>query len=337
MSNIMKFTGKRLVLIPGSIFVLLSLSFGLVLLMPGDPALSIAGSFATDEYLADLRAALGLDQTPWMRYRNYMVAAIGGDLGASFRSGRPVVVEIVEFLPNTLELVLVSLVLAMVGGVSIGSIGGYFQRRWPDRIVGSLITVIQSLPIFVLGIALIYIFYYRLRLVPPPVGRLGFISTLPPRVTGFLFADLILAGDWGGLKVASQKMLLPVATTALVYMSFFAKLARSITGEAMKSAEIEFARAIGLRERRVLYHAVLSGRSAVLTYAAILMGQLVGGAAIVEYVFAWNGVGYWGIAGVLSLDVPVIQGFVIVSGLVTLLTYIVLDLSIVILDPRVTE
>lgn len=327
---------KRLLVIPVSLLVVVTLAFGLVELMPGDPAVAIAGDFASDEYLAEIRADLGLDKSRSERYVDFLVGASRGDLGTSFRTRQTVMSEIGRFLPNTLELIFISLVLSLIGGVAIGSLGGYFRGRLPDRLSRGLVTVMQSIPVFVLGLGIIFVFFYILRWLPAPVGRLGFSDVAPPRVTGFLFVDLALARDWATLRSAFMRLIMPMSTLGIIYTAYFAKIARSTMLEAMSSPEIEFARASGLRERRVIHYSLLRGRTPVLTYAAILVGQLVGGATVVEYIFTWNGVGLWGLQGILSLDVPVIQAFVMVTGIITLVTYVILDIVIIVLDPRIS-
>lgn len=336
MARFVPIVAKRLLVIPVSLLVVVTLAFGLVELMPGDPAIAIAGDFASDEYLAEIRADLGLDKTRSERYVDFLVGLTEGDLGTSFRSRQPISSEIARFLPNTLELILISLVLSLVGGVAIGTLGGYFRGRLPDRFSRGLVTVMQSVPVFVLGLGIIFVFFYILRWLPAPVGRLGFSDVAPPRVTGFLFTDLIIAGDWSTLWSAFLRLIMPMSTIGIIYTAYFAKIARSTMLDAMSSPEIEFARASGLRETRVVHYALLRGRTPVLTYAAILVGQLVGGATVVEYIFTWNGVGFWGLQGILSLDVPVIQAFVMVAGIITLLTYVVLDIVVIALDPRIS-
>ncbi len=197
-------------------------------------------------------------------------------------------------------------------------------------------TVIQSIPVFVLGLGLIFVLFYLMDILPPPVGRLGFVDTRPEWVTGFLLIDSVIAGDWEILQTALTRMIMPAATLAIIFSAYFAKTARATMVEAMGSPEIEFARAIGLRERTVIRYGLLRARTPILTYAAILVGQIVGGTTVVELVFAWQGIGLWGLNGILNPDVPVIQGFVIAAGTATLLTYLVLDLVVIALDPRIT-
>ena len=315
----------------------MTLAFALVLLMPGDPAATIAGNFADEETLARIRGELGLDQPIPVRYLNYLVGLFHGDLGLSFASRQPVGEELLRYLPNTIQLVVAGILIAMVLGVALGTIGAYFRNRIPDRIARGTVTVIQSIPVFVLGLMLILIFFYILRWLPPPVGFLGFGDIKPPSVTGFLLIDCVIAGQWGTLGSALSHMVMPAVTLGITYSAFFAKISRATMGESMFSQGIEFARASGLKESTVVVYALRQSRTSILTYGAILVGQLVGGATVVELIFSWQGVGLWGLQGILNIDVPVIQAFVMIAGMITLITYLILDLVIVALDPRMAD
>lgn len=334
--RLLAFVAKRLLLVPVSLFVVASLAFGLVALMPGDPAVTVLGGFATKAEVEHVHHVLGLDRPLGQRYLDYLGRLAHGDLGQSFYTGQPVASDIARYLPNTLELIVLSLGFAAILGLVLGATGAYFQRRWPDWLSSGATTAIQSVPDFVLGLVLIYAIFFVLRLVPAPVGRLSIGDAAPPTVTHFLLIDSLLGGDWAVLASALGHSVLPVVTLGVVYSAYFAKTARTSLAQAMNSPQVEFARACGLRERTVLGYALLTARTPLLTYGAILFGALIGGEAIIETIFSWRGVGQWALEAVLKLDVPVIQGFIIVAGLATLLIYLILDVLVAILDPRVS-
>ena len=326
---------KRLLAIPISAFVIVTLTFGLVSLIPGDPAVTISGGHASPAQLTAIRDQLGLNHSLGRRYVDYLGSVAEGNLGRSFYTGQPVRSSIAHYLPNTLELIVPALVIAVCLGLFLGTIGAYFRRRLPDRISSVGITITQSVPDFVLGLLGIYVLFYRLRLVPAPIGRLGITDSLPPQDTGFLFIDSLIAGQWGTFGSAVAHTVLPALTLGIVYSSYFGKTARSTLGQAMASPQVEFARACGLREWQVVRYAFLAARTPIMTYGAILFGVLLGGDAIIETIFAWQGAGQWALDAMLNVDVPVIQGFVLVAGLMTLLIYFALDLAVVALDPRI--
>lgn len=327
--------GLRLLAIPLSLAVVASCAFAIVSLMPGDPAIQILGQFASTEEVAKLRAELGLDRPMLERYGLYMWQLAHGDLGRSFISNRPVTAEIARYLPATIELVVLSTIGAVLIGLCLGGISAYFRGRWPDRVAGGGITLVQSVPDFLLALLLIFFFFYLWRLVPPPVGRLGFGASAPPAVTGMLLIDTLLNADWTTFRRVLSASILPVTALAVVYSAYIGKIARSTIGAALNSDQVLYARACGLSEWRVFNYALLQARTPILTYGAILFGALIGGAAIVETVFAWRGVGEWALQSMLKLDIPAIQGFIIVAGGITLVLYLVLDIMVLLLDPRI--
>lgn len=331
----LRLTARRLAILPLSLFFLGTAVFLLTESMPGDPAVTIAGSFASEESVAAIREELGLNDPAATRYVAFWRDLARGDLGDSLISGQPVLSEIATRLPNSLELVLTALLLSIVMGVAGGTAGAYFRHRLPDRLVGLYITFWQAVPVFVVGLGLIFFLYFVLRWLPAPVGRLGIGEALPPRVTGFLLIDSALTGSWTTFSSVVRHLIMPALSLAFVFSAYIAKTTHGAMIDALSSEQIEYARACGLTERRVVRYALLNSRTAILTYAAIIFAQVVGGSAVIEVIFAWQGIGQWGLEGVLSLDVPVIQGFVLASGIGALLVFLLLDLTVIALDPRV--
>ena len=336
MSQIWPFLRKRILLVPISLFVVITLSFGIIELLPGDPALAILGQFATEENLADVREALELDLPLWQRYVNYLGRIVRGDLGESFLSSREITSEIARFLPNTVELLLVGLLLATVIGVIVGTLGAYFRGRLPDRFARGLITIFQSTPPFLLALLLIYFMFFLWHWAPAPVGRLPITETgLGGSGGGWLLFGSLFTGDFSRFWTVLHHMMMPAITLGFVYAAYLGKTTRATMSQALVSQQVEFARACGLSEWKVLRYAFLQARTPIMTYGLILFGALLGGAAIVEIVFSWRGVGEWALRSMLDVDAPAIQGFIIVTGVITLAVYILLDLLVLLLDPRV--
>lgn len=146
--------------------------------------------------------------------------------------------------------------------------------------------------------------------------------------------DSLLAGDWAAFSDSFGHLVLPAVSLGLVVAAIFAKISRSSMASALISAQVEFARACGLRERTVIRYAVTTARTSFLTYLAIIIGSLLGGTAIIEKVFNWNGVAEWGLNAIGQLDLPAIQGFIIVVGTATIVIYLLLDVLVLLLDPR---
>lgn len=327
---------RRIFYIPLSLFVVISLSFGIIHLAPGDPAVVIAGHMASEEDIEDVRAALGLDRPLHEQYVAYVAQLGRGDLGTSYITGRPVLGELMLRLPRTVELVALSLTLAVVLGIAIGAVGSYFRNRATRTGVRLAISATQSVPDFLLGLVLIYVVFFLLGWAPAPVGQLGFSEVRVPRVTGLLFLDSLLAGNLGAFLSALHHAMLPVLALATTYCAYFAKTTRSVLEDELSSAYVEFARACGLSRWSMFKYAFLVGRTRLLTYGAILFGAQVGAVAIIEIVFSWRGAASWALEGMLALDLPVIQGFILFTGLITLVTYLLLDFLVALLDPRVS-
>jgi ABC-type dipeptide/oligopeptide/nickel transport system permease component len=327
---------RRLALLPVGLFIVVSLTFALVNLAPGDPARAIAGGLASEETIAQLRVELGLSAPLGERYVTYLGQLARLDLGTSYYTKQSIGSEIYQRLFDSLELIVLSLIVAVVLGLAIGALGAARRGRFIDHASRLLTSTLQSIPDFFLGLLLIYFLFFRQRLTPAPVGRLGLLESRPPRVTGGLLTDAVIAGDWSILASGLRHAIMPVLALGLFYAAYFARTARAVMSSAFASRQVEFARACGLPPRTVWMYAFREARTPILTYGAILFAVLVGGAAIVEIVFSWGGVGEWAVNRILSLDIPAIQGFVLVAGFITLVTYVALDLIVALLDPRIT-
>jgi peptide/nickel transport system permease protein len=329
-----RYIAARLAIVAVSLLGLITLSFLLVSLIPGDPAKLILGDYATPESIAQVHKELGLDKPLPERYLAYVGQTLQGDLGSSYFTHQPVRHDLLMRVPNTLVLLLPGVILGLALGLTVGSLGAYYRRRLPDRFVGGWITTSQAIPEFVIGLLLIYVFFFALGLAPAPVGMLDAAVVRPENITGSEPLDALLTGQWATLQNIFAHAVLPIVTIGIFLATYFAKTARTGLSQSLRSPPVEFARACGLRERKVFGYALTAVRTSLLTYVVILFGASLGGAAIIEVLFAWPGVGNWSLQGVLKGDVPVIQGFVLVMGVATLLAYVVLDVVVVALDPR---
>lgn len=336
MSDLLGLVARRLLLIPVSLLVLVTLTFGIVSLVPGDPATLIVGEYSDPEQLAQVRERLGLDKPVPEQFVSYVSSLVRGDLGNSYYTDQPVGGEIMRRLPNTLILVVPALLLAVLLGTILGGIAGFFRRRWPDRGASTVITITQGIPEFFLAVVLIYVIVFQLDLLPTPVGMVSVDAPTPPATTGVLPIDAVIHGSWSTLGSIALHAVLPVLSAGIFLSAYFAKTIRTCVGEAMASPQIEFARACGLPERKVVSYALLAARTPVLTYSAIMFGVLLSSISILEVVFAWPGVGSWALEGIVKGDIPIIQGFVFATGFIVILAYLVLDVVVAWLDPRIS-
>tara|TARA_B110000444_G_scaffold61813_1_gene57816 strand:- start:1897 stop:2910 length:1014 start_codon:yes stop_codon:yes gene_type:complete len=334
---LLKIIFKKLLFIPVASFFVSSLAFIVVNLTPGDPVQVIAGGIASEETKQEIRVELGLDKSIYERYLNYLSDLMNGDLGSSFYNKVPVLDSINQYLFDTFELIILSLLIALFLGFIIGGVGAYFRGKFADKFSNILLSIIQSVPDFFLGLLLIYLLFYKLELVPAPIGRIGLSDIPPQQITGGLLIDSILTGNWNTFRVGLRHAILPSVTLGIFYSSYFGRTARNILGNSLNSKQVEFAKSLGLSKFRMFIYALVDARTPILTYVAILFAGLFGACAIIETVFAWNGIGSWAITKILMLDIPAIQGFILFAGLITLLTYTFLDILITYLDPRIRK
>jgi ABC-type dipeptide/oligopeptide/nickel transport system permease component len=330
-----RFVLRRLAIVPGSLLLVVLVSFLLVALIPQDTALAIAGQGASTATVDALRHKLGIDEPLGTQLVRYLDRLGHGNLGTSYYNGKKVLPDMLSHVPTTLELVLPALVIGVGLGLAFGVIGAYYAGRRADRAVRATGSVLQAMPEFLVGLLLLYVFFFRLHLLPAPTGQLGVAYLEPPHHTGFLVIDSIIAGQWSTLSDVLAHLVLPVLTIALPLAAVLARVTRSVVGPALSETYTDYGRAVGLRERRVVLYALIDARTSLMTLCAAIFAGIVGGDAIVEIVFNWNGVGQWAITAITNLDVPQIQGFVLFSSIVTLFVYIALDVASSALDPRI--
>jgi len=326
---------RRLAFIPVAMLGVITISFGIVHFLPGDPVVIMAGDFLTEAELDVVRAELGRDRPLGVQFRDYLGGVLSGDLGTSYFGGRDVREEAFRRLPGSMELVFLAFFLALLLGLIQGSIAAYFRRRLPDSIMRIVVTLQQATPDFVFALLFIYVFFFVLGWAPAPTGRLAIMSPRPPVVTNSLFIDSIIAAEWATLRSALAHAVLPALSLVAVWAGPIARIHRSALSSALSSNHVEYARACGLSERRVVYSAFVTARTPVLTYAAIIMAGLIGGGTIVELIFGWNGFSAWGVNAIFQRDLPVIQGFVLITGVWSILIYVLVDVLVFVLDPRV--
>ena len=183
MSRTAVYAAKRIALIPFSLLIVLSASFALINMLPGDVSLQIAGGFASEERVAEIRYELGLDQPLGERYADYLGDLVRGDLGESFFTGDPIRTEIATRLPSSLELIVPALLLAGLFGLFVGSVAAYFRGRLADRVTRVFMSLVQAVPDFLLALILIFVVFFLLGWAPSPIGRVDIIETAPPAVT----------------------------------------------------------------------------------------------------------------------------------------------------------
>lgn len=330
------FLGKRLAFIVPQLFAVSVIVFFLIRLLPGDPSYMLAGPYATPHRIAEVRKSLGLDQPIIVQYVQYLRRIAIGDFGTSWRTSQPVLTDIEQRLPATLELVVGAVLLSVIIGIPVGVAvaakrGGALERGL--FLYGMLA---GSLPDFWVGLLLILIFFFFLGWAPAPVGQLGFAVFTPEHITGAYVIDSVFAGDWAAFGSALGHLVLPLATLVIVYMPLVLKTSRSAMEEMLDSGFVLQARANGLSRRMQLRYALRNALPPVVTVVGIEFWFLLGGAVLVETIFAWGGLGQYAVESVVNSDYAPLQAIVLITAVFTTLVFLAVDILYYLIDPRIT-
>jgi len=329
--------GRRLLQAVPSVFGIILISFILTRSLPGDPAVYFAGTMADTQSIEHTRKELGLDRSWPEQFFIYMKNLAKGDLGVSLSTGRPVLEELGRRLPASLELTLLALGFAILIAVPLGMLAATHEGSWIDHACRVIVTAGVSVPTFFTGLLLIYIFYFLLGWAPSPLGRLDFIYTAPPHVTGFYTIDALLAGDFEVFRAAAGQLALPVITLGLFALAPIARMTRSSMLQALGSEFIKTARASGLPRHQVLFtYAFRNTLLSVLTTLGMVFSFLLGANVLVEKVFSWPGIGSFAISALVASDYAAVQGFVLSMALLFVALNLFIDIVQTLLDPRVS-
>ena len=330
----LKYTLKRLAMAIPVIWGIVTIVFVLMRVFSANPAYLMLGQRATADRVAEVTTYLGLDQPIWKQYIIYMKQLFQGDLGTSLFSNQPVMKELLERLPATIELALFSVLIASVVGITLGVICAVKQNSFTDRIcqVGGLIGI--SLPRFWLGLMLIIAFAVNLKILPVS-GRFDFMAQ-PKNITGFMILDSIITRDWKALGSTLRYLMLPGCSIAVSSVGTIMRYTRSTMLETIRQDYIRTARAKGLRERTVVVrHALKNALIPIVTVIGMELGGLFGGSVLTETIFAWPGVGKYVVDGINNSDYAVVQGGCMLVAIISVMMNLVVDLLYGTLDPRI--
>ena len=299
--------------IPVMAFVALFV-FSLLYIAPGDPAAVIAGDQASPADVERIRQSLGLDRPYLVRFGEWFFRVLQGDLGTSIFTSLPVTQLIAQRIEPTLSLMVLTLIFAVVIAVPLGVVAAWKAGTWVDRAVVGFAVFGFSVPVFVIGYLLAYIFALKLDWVP---------------VQGY---TPISEGIWPWFK----NLILPSITLGTVYIALIARITRATMLEVLQQDYIRTARSKGLAQNSVLYlHALKNAAVPVITIIGIGVALLIGGAVVTESVFAIPGLGRLTLDAILRRDYPVIQGVVLIFSFVYVLVNLAVDLIYTLVDPRI--
>ena len=302
-----------------------------------DPLVMIVGERALDkpEIVAAAKAKWGLERPGWEQYFTYVVNMTRGDFGNSFLTKRPVVTDLITFLPATVELAISSLLFAVILGIPLGILAGVKYRSLLDKGVWFISLLNASLPPFWTGLIFLTIFYFNLGIAPGP-GRLDPRMTDPAHITGLFTVDSILTGNWSILANALHHLVLPTLILGGFTLALVVRVTRAAIIEEMRRDYVRTARGKGLSERSIIIrHALRNVLIPLVTILGLAFAGLLSGAVMTETVFDWPGLGQYLVKAAVNLDYPAIQGGTLLIAVIYVLINLIVDILYGVLDPRV--
>jgi peptide/nickel transport system permease protein len=316
------------------IFILLVVIFFLLRIIPGDPVLAILGGKAPLEVIEQKRHEMGLDKPIIVQFFDYLKDVFTGDLGTSTLTNRPVIEELKDRFPATLELTIFAFIIALLIGLFWGAESAWRKDEPLDIGARVYSVLLYSVPVFWFGLILQLIFASYLRWLPVG-GRIPAVTSFKVR-TGLYVLDAIMSGDWKGLLEVLRYLALPSITLGMVTSSIFLRMVRNNTVLILSKDLVKAARARGLKKRVVLYgHAVKNAFVPIFTIIGMEFASLLAGAILTETTFSWPGIGSYLVMKIRYRDFPAIQGTIIFFGLFIVVISIIIDIVNALVDPRV--
>jgi len=315
---------KRLVQIVPTVLMISLVVFLMMQSIPGDPVVALLGDAYTEEDAVKIREAYGLDRPVLVQYVVWLGKLVRGDWGASILTGRPVLQDVLVRLPVTLELIVLSMAIALLIAIPAGIIGALRQNTWADYAATSVAMIGVSIPEFFVGVLLLLAFSFGLGGILPSSGWVYLPGTCPNMVCGMSF--------WGNM----QHVLMPAVALGIGRAAILTRLLRASMLEVIRTEYVTTARAKGLSERPVvLKHALKNALIPTVTVMGLQVGFLIGGAIVVEMLFAMPGLGTFGIDAIIARDYQQVQGFALITALAFVVINLLVDLTYTFLDPRI--
>lgn len=334
--TLQRFLLRRLILVPPLLLGIVFFTFMLVRISGQDPVGLLAGPTATAAEIEQIRRSLGLDQPVWTQFFIYLGNLLRGDFGASWLSNRPVWLDIIERAPVTLELMLWGIGLGAAVGISIGLRAAFRPDGTFDQVSRFISLFGFSIPTYWLALVMLFVFFFLLDWAPPGMGRISLIATPPPFITGSYLIDSLLTANWEAAHSAAAQLVLPVLSVAIVSAAPIIKQTRATALEVLGSDYVRYARASGLPDPAVRSLVLRNSLVPIITFIGTEVTGLVGTTSLIEYVFAWGGLGQYGLSAIIAGDFAAVQGYVLVLALFSVVVFLVVDILVMILEPRAT-
>ena len=322
--------------VPITLFGLVLITFLIGRVVPIDPVLAVVGDRAPQDVVVATRHAMGLDQPLPIQFVRYVDNLLHGDLGRSVMTSHTVTNDIATFFPATMELATVAILLATAIGIPLGVLAAVRRGSWADQIIRVSTLCGWSVPVFVLALLSLLVFYAKLGWAPGPGRQDVVFQDMVPPVTGLLTVDALLAGDWDSFRDAVGHLVLPSLVLAVTNLATIARMTRAFMLDALASEYIVTARAKGLSAARVVWrHAFANIGVRLVTVLALTYAGLLEGAVLTETVFSWPGIGQYLTGSLLNADMNAVLGATLVIGLTYVGLNLLADVAYRLLDPRV--
>ncbi|MBS7700438.1 MULTISPECIES: ABC transporter permease [unclassified Chelatococcus] len=329
------FLFRRLALTIPILFGVMLFAFVLVRLGGQEPVALLGGPTASAQQLEEIRQELGLDKSIPEQFAVYAGKVLSLDLGTSWLNNRPVLGDLLSRIPATLELLLLGVGLGALIGIPTGLHAATHPNGRFDHLSRFLSLLGFSIPTYWLGLLVIFVFFYLLGWAPPPMGRISLMVTPPPAITGSYVIDALLAADTEALSSAAAQLALPVLCLAIVAAAPIIKQTRAIALDVLSSDFVRYARASGLPPRVMKRLVLRNSLVPLITFIGTELAGLVGTSSLIELVFAWGGAGQYGLSAIIQGDFVAVQGYVLYVTLASLVIFLVVDLAVILLEPRV--
>jgi peptide/nickel transport system permease protein len=327
---------RRLLLVVPVLFAALFLTFALTRIVPGNPIDRVAGPYVSDEQRAAMKHEAYLDRPFYTQFALYLRDLANGEMGVSYTTAQDVSKDLRQRFPASFELVTYAMLIAVLIAVPLGIAASIRKDSWVDHVARVVSVLGVSMPIFWLGLILLYVFFFKYGWFPGPLGRTGSATSDFDEITGILTVDTLIRRDFHMFQEVVKALVLPCVTLAFVVMAPIARFTRATMAEVLESDYIRTARSLGLPFRVVTFQLALKNALiGILTIIAAVYGFALGGEVLVEIIFNWPGLGQYSYNAILASDFPAIQGFVLLVTLIYVVIYLILDILTAAIDPRV--
>jgi ABC-type dipeptide/oligopeptide/nickel transport system permease component len=333
----LRYVVRRMILMVIVLLALTLVTFLMVQVIPGDPALTAAGRTATPEQVEEARIRLGLDKPLYVQYASYMGRLFQGDLGRSVFTHRPIIDDLLAVLPSSFELVLAAMLVNTAIAIPLGTLAAYYRGGAPDAVARLIVMLGVAVPVFWLGLLLQIVLGSQLGWFPIS-GQVRFGVDTGERITGMLLVDTLIQGRWEAFGSAVHHIVLPAIALAAAHIAVITRTIRSTMITALNQDFVTLARAKGMSEWRVvLRHALPNAIVPSVTILGMQVGWMLGYTVLVENIFGRAGIGSYAVTSVLQADLLAVIAVVLIIGVVFVVMNFLVDLAQMGLNPRLRQ